>query len=263
MATLRVHHSTEYWKKTDLMVKPASYPMAAGYDVPSVDTIHRPLTLDLSEVCHEDRVYWAVRRAQDILLSSLALVALSPLLLITYAAIWIDSPGASPIFTQQRVGRNGKLFKMYKFRTMCPDAEQKLKNLMERNEKDGPVFKMKNDPRITRVGKFLRKTSIDELPQLFNVLKGEMSIVGPRPERPFFVKQFIAQKPEYDYRHNVKPGITGLAQIAGKYNTSAYDKLIYDLLYIQDVSVKTDLMIMLQTFKVLLTKSSTEGVQGK
>lgn len=102
MATLRVHDSTEYWKKTDLMVKPASYPMAVGYDVPSVDTIRRPLTLDLSEVSHEDRVYWAVRRAQDILLSSLALVALSPLLLITYAAIWIDSPGASPIFTQQR-----------------------------------------------------------------------------------------------------------------------------------------------------------------
>ena len=125
MATLRVHDSTEYWKKTDLMVKPASYPIAVGYDVPSVDTIHRPLTLDLSEVCHEDRVYWAVRRAQDILLSSLALVALSPLLLITYAAIWIDSPGASPIFTQQRVGRNGKLFKMYKFRTMYLDAEER------------------------------------------------------------------------------------------------------------------------------------------
>lgn len=118
-------------------------------------------------------------------------------------------------------------------------------------------------PQDHKIGRFMRATRLDELPQLFNVLKGEMSIVGPRPERPFFVKQFIAQKPEYDYRHNVKPGITGLAQIAGKYNTSAYDKLIYDLLYIQDVSVKTDLMIMLQTFKVLLTKSSTEGVQGK
>ena len=161
MATLRVHDSTEYWKKTDLMVKPASYPMAVGYDVPSVDTIHRPLTLDLSEVSHEDRVYWAVRRAQDILLSSLALVALSPLL----------------------------LFKMYKFRTMCPDAEQKLKDLMERNEKDGPVFKMKNDPRITRVGHFIRKTSIDELPQLVNILKGDMSIVGPRPALPREVAQ--------------------------------------------------------------------------
>lgn len=129
--------------------------------------------------------------------------------------------------------------------------------------KCGPVLAAEGDLRITKFGRFMRATRLDELPQLFNVLKGEMSIVGPRPERPFFVKQFIAQKPEYDYRHNVKPGITGLAQIAGKYNTSAYDKLIYDLLYIQDFSVKTDLMIMLQTFKVLLTKSSTEGVQGK
>lgn len=181
MATLRVHDSTEYWKKTDLMVKPASYPIAVGYDVPSLDTIHRPLTLDLSEVSHEDRVYWAVRRAQDILLSSLALVVLSPLLLITYAAIWIDSPGARPIFTQQRVGRNGKLFKMYKFRTMCPDAEQKLKDLMDHNEKDGPVFKMKNDPRITRVGKFLRKTSIDELPPALQRAEGRNEHRRPAP----------------------------------------------------------------------------------
>lgn len=181
MATLRVHDSTEYWKKTDLMVKPASYSIAVGYDVPGVDTIHRPLTLDLSEVSHEDRVYWAVRRAQDILLSSLALVALSPLLLVTYAAIWIDSPGARPIFTQQRVGRNGKLFKMYKFRTMCPDAEQKLKDLMDHNEKDGPVFKMKNDPRITRVGKFLRKTSIDELPPALQCAEGRNEHRRPAP----------------------------------------------------------------------------------
>lgn len=125
-----------------------------------------------------------------------------------------------------------------------------------------PVLAAEDDNRITKFGKFIRATRLDELPQLFNVLKGEMSIVGPRPERPFFVEQFVAQKPEYDYRHNVKPGITGLAQIAGKYNTNAYDKLIYDLLYIQDVGVKTDLIIMLQTFKVLLTKSSTEGVQN-
>ena len=166
MATLRVHDSTEYWKKTDLMVKPASYPMAAGYDVPSVDTIHRPLTLDLSEVCHEDRVYWAVRRAQDILLSSLALVVLSPLLLVTYAAIWIDSPGASPIFTQQRVGRNGKLFKMYKFRTMYVNAEE-----------NGPSLSSEDDLRVTPFGRIMRKYRLDELPQFWNVLKGDMSLV--------------------------------------------------------------------------------------
>lgn len=258
MATLRVHDSTEYWKKTDLMVKPASYPIAVGYDVPSVDTIHRPLTLDLSEVCHEDRVYWAVRRAQDILLSSLALVALSPLLLVTYAAIWIDSPGASPIFTQQRVGRNGKLFKMYKFRTMCPDAEQKLKDLMERNEKDGPVFKMKNDPRITRVGKFLRKTSIDELPQFFNVLKGDMSVVGPRPERPFFVEKFREEVPRYMIKHQVRPGITGWAQVNGlRGDTSIEERINHDLYYIENWTFAFDLRIILWTvFKGFINKNA-------
>ena len=258
MATLRVHDLTEYWKKTDLMVKPASYPMAAGYDVPSVDTIHRPLTLDLSEVCHEDRVYWAVRRAQDILLSSLALVALSPLLLVTYAAIGIDSPGASPIFTQQRVGRNGKLFKMYKFRTMCPDAEQKLKDLMDHNEKDGPVFKMKNDPRITRVGKFLRKTSIDELPQLFNILKGDMSLVGPRPERPFFVEKFREEIPRYMIKHQVRPGMTGWAQVNGyRGDTSIRKRIEHDLYYIENWTLGLDIKILFLTvFKGFINKNA-------
>ena len=258
MATLRVHDSTEYWKKTDLMVKPASYPMAVGYDVPSVDTIRRPLTLDLSEVSHEDRVYWAVRRAQDILLSSLALVALSPLLLITYAAIWIDSPGARPIFTQQRVGRNGKLFKMYKFRTMCPDAEQKLKDLMEHNEKDGPVFKMKNDPRITRVGKFLRKTSIDELPQLINILIGDMSLVGPRPERPLFVEKFKEEIPRYMIKHQVRPGLTGWAQVNGyRGDTSITKRIEHDLYYIENWSLGFDFKIMFLTiFKGFINKNA-------
>ena len=249
MATLRVHDSTEYWKKTDLMVKPASYPMAVGYDVPSVDTIHRPLTLDLSEVSHEDRIYWAVRRAQDILLSSLALVALSPLLLVTYAAIWIDSPGARPIFTQQRVGRNGKLFKMYKFRTMCPDAEQKLKDLMDHNEKDGPVFKMKNDPRITRAGKFLRKTSIDEMPQLFNVLFGSMSLVGPRPERPYFVERFKEEIPRYMIKHQVRPGMTRRAQVNGyRGDTSITKRIEHDLYYIENWTLGFDFKILFLTF---------------
>ena len=193
-----------------------------------------------------------LKRILDIAVAVTALIILSPVILITAVMIKLDSKGPV-LYSQERVGLYGKTFFVHKFRSMKQDAEAKC----------GPVLAAEGDPRITKFGRFMRATRLDELPQLFNVLQGEMSIVGPRPERPFFVKQFIAQKPEYDYRHNVKPGITGLAQIAGKYNTSAYDKLIYDLLYIQDVSVKTDLMIMLQTFKVLLTKSSTEVVQGK
>ena len=191
-----------------------------------------------------------LKRILDIAVAVTALIILSPVMLITAVMIKLDSKGPV-LYSQERVGLYGKIFFVHKFRSMKQDAEAKC----------GPVLAAEGDTRITKFGRLMRATRLDELPQLFNVLKGEMSIVGPRPERPFFVKQFIAQKPEYDYRHNVKPGITGLAQIAGKYNTSAYDKLIYDLLYIQDVSVKTDLMIMLQTFKVLLTKSSTEGVK--
>ena len=193
-----------------------------------------------------------LKRILDITVAVTAIILLLPVMVITAIMVKLDSKGPV-LYSQERVGLYGKTFFVHKFRSMKQDAESKC----------GPVLAAEGDPRITKFGSFMRATRLDELPQLFNVLKGEMSIVGPRPERPFFVKQFIAQKPEYDYRHNVKPGITGLAQIAGKYNTSAYDKLIYDLLYIQDVSVKTDLMIMLQTFKVLLTKSSTEGVQGK
>ena len=131
-----------------------------------------------------------MRRAQDIILSLLALIVLCVPMLIVALVIWIDSPGASPIFTQKRVGRNGKVFNFRKFRSMVPDAESKLHELLDRNEMNGPVFKIKDDPRITRVGKFIRKTSIDELPQLFNILRGEMSIVGPRPAIPREVEQY-------------------------------------------------------------------------
>ena len=163
----------------------------------------------------------------------------------------IRQPGVNNLQPGKGVGRFGKQFKVHKFRSMRQDAEAKT----------GPVLAGENDPRITKFGHFMRATRLDELPQLINVLKGEMSIVGPRPERPFFVEQFIKEKPEYAYRHNVKPGITGLAQIAGKYNTTAYDKLVYDLIYIQNVSVMYDLTLMLQTLKVLITKESTEGVK--
>lgn len=193
-----------------------------------------------------------LKRSLDLAVALTAIIILLPLMIITAIAVKLDSPG-SALYAQVRVGRNGKLFKVHKFRSMRQDAEAK----------SGPVLASENDPRITRLGRFIRATRLDELPQLFDVLVGNMSIVGPRPERPFFVEQFIAEKPEYAYRHNVKPGITGLAQISGKYNTTAYDKLVYDLIYIQNFSVINDLTLMLQTFKVLITKSSTEGVQNK
>lgn len=192
----------------------------------------------------------ALKRALDIVVAMIAILILWPVMMITAVIVKLDSPG-SAIYSQVRVGRFGKEFKVYKFRSMRNDAEAKT----------GPVLAGENDPRITKFGYFMRATRLDELPQLFNVLKGEMSIVGPRPERPFFVEQFIKEKPEYAYRHNVKPGITGLAQIAGKYNTTAYDKLVYDLIYIQNISVIYDLTLMLQTLKVLITKESTEGVK--
>lgn len=192
----------------------------------------------------------ALKRTLDIVVATLAILILWPIMLITAVIVKLDSPGPA-IYSQVRVGRFGKEFKVHKFRSMRQDAEAKT----------GPVLAGENDPRITKFGHFMRATRLDELPQLFNVLKGEMSIVGPRPERPFFVEQFIKEKPEYAYRHNVKPGITGLAQIAGKYNTTAYDKLVYDLIYIQNVSVIYDLTLMLQTLKVLITKESTEGVK--
>lgn len=193
-----------------------------------------------------------LKRSLDLVVALTSTIILVPVMLVTAIAVKLDSPGPV-IYAQVRVGRNGKLFKVHKFRSMRQDAEAK----------SGPVLASENDPRITRLGRFIRATRLDELPQLFDVLAGNMSIVGPRPERPFFVEQFIVEKPEYAYRHNVKPGITGLAQIAGKYNTTAYDKLVYDLIYIQNFSVINDLTLMLQTFKVLITKSSTEGVQNK
>ena len=171
-------------------------------------------------------------------------------MLVTALAIKI-SDGGTILYSQVRTGRDGKNFRVYKFRTMRADAEKY----------SGPMLAQENDPRITWLGRFLRAVRIDELPQIWNVLVGDMSIVGPRPERPFFVQQYIEEMPEYAYRHNVKPGITGLAQVYGKYNTTPFDKLVYDLMYIQRCNILTDLIIIIQTVKVLFTKSATDGVQ--
>ncbi|WP_312518525.1 sugar transferase [Anaerospora sp.] len=191
----------------------------------------------------------SLKRILDLTITGAALLLFLPLCILITIAIKLDSPGPV-LYKQVRTGRDEKKFKVYKFRTMRQDAEKIT----------GPVLAAENDPRITSLGRFLRATRIDELPQLFNVFLGDMSIVGPRPERPFFVEQFKKEIPEYVYRHNVKPGITGMAQVYGKYNTTPYNKLVYDLIYIQKCNVLTDIVIMLQTVKILVTKSSTEGV---
>ncbi len=193
-----------------------------------------------------------LKRLFDVVFATFSLLGLS--LPMFFIAILIKLDSAGPIFyKQERVGLYGKTFYVYKFRTMQKDAEKAT----------GPVMASDNDVRITRVGNILRRMRLDELPQFFNVLFGSMSVVGPRPERPFFVKQFQREIPEYNYRHNVKPGITGMAQIYGKYNTTAYDKLIYDLMYVQESSIYVDLILIIQTVRVLFIKNSTEGVDGE
>ena len=189
-----------------------------------------------------------LKRGLDLSVAALGLVCALPLMLVVALAIKISDHG-SIFYSQVRTGRDGKEFRVYKFRTMRVDAEKY----------SGPMLAQENDPRITALGRFLRAVRLDELPQIWNVLVGDMSVVGPRPERPFFVEKYIEEMPEYAYRHNVKPGITGLAQVYGKYNTTPVDKLVYDLMYIQRCNILTDLTIIIQTVKVLFTKSATEG----
>ena len=210
--------------------------------------LEQPL-LDRETVLRDARGYWRIRRCQDIVLSTLALIVLWPVMLVTALVIVIDSPGAGPIFSQIRVGRDGKLFTFYKFRSMCPNAEEKLEELLDQNEMEGPVFKIKDDPRITRVGKFIRKTSIDELPQLWNVLKGEMSIVGPRPAVPREVEQYD------DYTRQrllVTPGLTCYWQIQPHRNSLSFDQWVdLDVKYIKERSFWVDWKIIFKTFEAV------------
>jgi exopolysaccharide biosynthesis polyprenyl glycosylphosphotransferase len=189
-----------------------------------------------------------VKRTVDLLFGAIAFIVAFPLGLIVTLLVKLD--GGPVFYAQERLTIKGKKFKILKFRTMIPDAE-KL---------SGPVLAGDDDPRITKVGRFIRSVRLDELPQIINILKVDMSIVGPRPERPFFVEQFQKEIPEYFYRHKVKAGLTGLAQVEGKYNTSVENKLRYDLIYINNFSILKDILIMLQTVKILFMKESTEGV---
>lgn len=186
----------------------------------------------------------AWKRAFDVALSLFLSIVAIPLILLAALAIKIESPRGPVFYRQQRVGQGGRVFQLIKLRTMIPDAEKDT----------GPVLATAGDPRLTRVGRILRATRIDELPQLWNVLKGEMSFIGPRPERPVFVEQFRKEVPGYDWRHQLRVGITGLAQVQGRYSTTPADKLRYDLLYAKTLSPLNDAQILLHTLKVMLMR---------
>lgn len=193
---------------------------------------------------------WVVKRIFDCFGAFFGLILLSPLFLIIALFIKLDSAG--PVIVRlKRVGERGKIFNLYKFRSMVKNAELLKKDLLKYSEREGPLFKMKNDPRITKFGRFLRKTSIDELPQLFNILKGEMSLVGPRPHEP----EEVSQYEKYQKRLlTIKPGLTGLAQISGRSDLSFKEEAKLDLFYVENWSFLKDLEIILKTLPVVLFK---------
>ena len=191
----------------------------------------------------------AVKRCFDILVSLLVLVPFLPVWAVIALLIKVTSPG--PVFfLQDRPGKDAKIFKVYKFRTMRPGSEKMVKG----------VEVMKDDDRVTSIGRFLRRSKLDEIPQCLNVLKGQMSLIGPRPERVENVEAYSREFPEWHYRERVKAGLTGYAQIFGKYNTTPEDKLRLDLMYIENYSLLLDLKLMILTIRILFSKESTEGV---
>ena len=191
-----------------------------------------------------------IKRATDMIVAALMILVTSPIMFITAILIKMTSKGPV-VYKQVRITKDQQEFNIYKFRTMSATAETE----------SGPVLAKANDMRVTTIGKYLRTLRIDELPQLFNVLNGTMSLVGPRPERPFFVDQFKKENPYYDLRHNVRAGITGYAQVYGKYSTNFNSKLNFDLVYIKNYNLLMDIKILLQTIKVLFDKVSSKGLE--
>ena len=200
-----------------------------------------------------NRIYLFFKRLIDILGSGFGLIILSPVFLIVAIAIKIEDSKGSVLFSQKRVGQYGKEFNMYKFRSMVSNAEELKAKLMEQNEMSGPMFKMKHDPRITKVGKFIRKTSIDELPQLINILKGEMSLVGPRPSLPKEVDKFESWMLE---RLEVKPGLTCYWQVMGRNDIDFEDWMKLDIKYVHDRNFWLDIKLIFKTFFVLFGDES-------
>ena len=201
-----------------------------------VDTLHLSMEKQL------------IKRAVDILISAVGIVLASPVMLIAALVILITD-GRPIFFTQERATLNNKTFKLIKFRSMVKDAEKDT----------GAIWATENDPRVTKVGRFLRRFWIDELPQLFNVLKGDMSMVGPRPERPVFIEEFAETIPDFHYRMTVKAGVTGLAQVLGKYSTSPENKIKFDLMYIRNASLMYDVKIIAETVKKILVGTLKRG----
>jgi sugar transferase (PEP-CTERM system associated) len=209
----------------------------------------KPSWLIFSDGFRASRTTRALKRLLDVLLAAIGLVLATPLMLLTALAIRLESAGPV-LYRQERVGENGRVFTLCKFRSMRTDAETGT-----------PIWAKDRDDRVTRVGRFIRMTRLDELPQLWNVLRGDMSFVGPRPERPFFVEQLAAVIPFYMERHAVKPGVTGWAQVKYQYGSSvedAMEKLRYDLYYIKHLSVVFDLTIVIDTVKVILARKGAK-----
>ena len=207
------------------------------------------IAIDYSDVLGKESILYSItKRLIDIVGSLCGIILLSPLFLIVAVLIKLEDPKGKVFFAQERNGRYPKTFKMYKFRSMVHNAEDLLKDLMDRNEQTGPVFKINDDPRITKVGKFIRKTSIDELPQLFNVLKGDMSLVGPRPPIPREVEQYTTYQMQ---RLGVKPGLTCIWQVSGR-NSIDFDGWVeMDLEYIRTRSLWLDIKLIIKTVFVL------------
>lgn len=207
------------------------------------------IAIDFSEILAKESILYSItKRLIDIVGSLCGIILLSPLFLIVAILIKLEDPKGKVFFAQERNGKYPKTFKMYKFRSMVHNAEELLKDLMDRNEQTGPVFKINDDPRITKVGKFIRKTSIDELPQLFNVLKGDMSLVGPRPAIPREVEQYNSYQMQ---RLAVKPGLTCIWQVSGRNNIGFDEWVEMDIEYIKTRNLWLDIKLIFKTVGVL------------
>ena len=210
--------------------------------------------IEISKILErESKLYLFIKRSIDIICSLAGIIVLSPIFLIVAVLIKIEEPKGSIFFCQERNGQHPNTFKMYKFRSMVHNAEELLKDLQHKNEQTGPAFKMADDPRITKVGKFIRKTSLDELPQLFNILKGDMSLVGPRPPIPREVREYNSYQMQ---RLLVKPGLTCIWQVSGRNNIGFDEWVDMDLEYIKTRNLLLDIKLILKTVKVLFGDSN-------